>query len=153
MKKVIRSSIKSLSRDLQVTDEIAGHIKRICFMIPEEIKPRIREVWEAGGLPMYPLNICPKTLAWVRSCHNPPLVRDVKLACLDELMEGYGVERIESKASKEVYHGNIEDRGDGLSFDYVNMGDTYICTVVYFKRAFRVTSWGDIVERNSGKYE
>lgn len=75
-------------------------------------------------------------LAYVRQCYHAPPIHMVKMYAIDELLNTYGVE------------GFTEH---GVSVDYCNTGDSYaatICRVVRKGRAtYRVTSWGDIVER------
>jgi hypothetical protein len=45
-------------------------------------------------------------------------------------------------------HGieSFETRRDGWC-DYLNAGDTYAPTLVWFRGKYRVTTWGDIAER------
>lgn len=43
--------------------------------------------------------------------------------------------------------GDCAENGEGhITIQYLNMGDTYDLTVVYYRGRFLVTSWGDIVE-------
>ena len=51
-------------------------------------------------------------------------------------LETYGVE------------GDCHLNGENsIDIQYLNTGDTYAPTIVYYKGRFRVTSWGDIVEQ------
>lgn len=44
--------------------------------------------------------------------------------------------------------GVCEANGDTpVSFQYLNMGDTYVLTLLFSEGEFMVTSWGDFVER------
>lgn len=62
----------------------------------------------------------------------------LKLEALNEVLGGYGVEY--------VPQGNGPN---SPAFEYVNFGDSYDTTIVYFpdRAAWRVACWGDIVER------
>lgn len=71
--------------------------------------------------------------ARVAECHNPPKTYDVRLHVLDALEPGLcGVESLESTAGEYA--------------DYLNTGDTYAATVIYWRGAYRVQSVGDFVE-------
>ena len=67
------------------------------------------------------------------------------LEVVDELMDGNGVEYIDS-------HADTMRSQDGLS--YVNMGDTYDTTLLYDHKTgrFSVGSWGDIVEKQPARF-
>lgn len=44
--------------------------------------------------------------------------------------------------------GVCEANGDTpVSFQYLNMGDTYVLTLLFSEGEFMVTSWGDFVEK------
>jgi hypothetical protein len=76
---------------------------------------------------------CKKALRITRGIHRP--VR--RLRAIDRLLGMHGVE-------------SISFRDGGYAFSYANSGDSYDCTVVLFASgAFRVTSWGDIMERSN----
>jgi hypothetical protein len=60
-----------------------------------------------------------------------------RLRAIDRLLGMHGVE-------------SVRFRNGEHAFSYANTGDSYACTVVLFASgAFRVTSWGDIVERSN----
>lgn len=65
--------------------------------------------------------------------YNPHSFNELKMQLLDLALEGYGVEAFRT-----------EKRG---YCDYINFGDTYITTIVYFQGRFSVCSWGDIAEK------
>ena len=67
------------------------------------------------------------------------------LEVVDELMDGNGVEYIDS-------HADTMRSQDGLS--YVNLGDTYDTTLLYDHKTgrFSVGSWGDIVEKQPARF-
>lgn len=75
---------------------------------------------------------------WVKQCYNPPAMSEKRMLALNECLEGYGV---------ECTRGNSEH---SPSFEYINMGDTYNTTIVRFEDGrYRVTCWGDIVEKGN----
>jgi hypothetical protein len=76
---------------------------------------------------------------WVDQCYNMPSKLELKLEAINEILEGYGVEYIES----------IDDTfNDMQGLSYVNLGDTYINTVIYdhSSNVFKYCSYGDIIE-------
>jgi len=81
----------------------------------------------------------PSAFAWFRSCYHRPPAYLLKLYIADEILGTYGVEGV---------LGGRQSPG----LDYCNAGDSYRATLAYIDgRGFRVTSWGDIVER--GHYD
>jgi hypothetical protein len=80
-----------------------------------------------------------KTIRKLAYCYSEPHRLYKILHAIDELLEGHGVECI---------------RKDGeVALEYINMGDTYIPTIVFNHQTwtFRCCSWGDIVEK--GRYD
>lgn len=77
----------------------------------------------------------PGVHAWVESCYNLPSRTERIMACINEVMQGHGVEAIDAEG--------IHPRAV-----YVNTGDTYTPTLLYcyHSQSFRVQSWGDYVE-------
>lgn len=73
-----------------------------------------------------------------QSYHVPPRQSEQVMCALNEVLKGYGVEM-------------LVDKRDKVRAEYVNMGDTYLPTVLYdLKRGrFEVMSWGDFVEENN----
>lgn len=81
----------------------------------------------------------PSVRAWVAQCYHRPQVAELKIAALNELLEGYGVE------------GFCTDDSGRSGVSYVNFGDTYETTILlitdrYRGPRWRVSSWGDFVE-------
>ncbi len=84
----------------------------------------------------------PDTAHWILSCHHFPRQVDIILAMFDEILDGCGIEAIQVEGEHvDNYHFDIVAT-------YVNMGDTYIDTVLYdtVNDRFLVTSWGDFYE-------
>lgn len=75
----------------------------------------------------------PAGKARYQECYNPPPTYDLRLHALNALDNGlYGVESCESL--------------DGEFADYLNTGDSYNPTVIYWRGNYRVQSVGDFVE-------
>ncbi|MDP2262664.1 MAG: hypothetical protein Q8K24_05845 [Hydrogenophaga sp.] len=69
----------------------------------------------------------------VSECLNLPKVYDVRLTCLNAIDSGlHGVEPMESTAGEYAH--------------YLNAGDSYTDTVIYWRGNYRVQSVGDFVE-------
>jgi hypothetical protein len=87
----------------------------------------------------------PAGIARIAECFNPPSCADLKLSVINSITEGHGVEYIAHK--DDTFH---EVHG----LDYVNMGDTYITTVIYDYRSSRfiLGDWGTIIETREGQY-
>jgi hypothetical protein len=68
-----------------------------------------------------------------------------KLKALDMLLDTHGVEWLAFECLRSDYSGS----GDG--FYYHNTGDTYASTLVFYRRRWRVSSWGDMVEAHERK--
>tara|TARA_R110000868_G_scaffold96010_2_gene264107 strand:+ start:1077 stop:1412 length:336 start_codon:yes stop_codon:yes gene_type:complete len=69
----------------------------------------------------------------VSECYHRPQTYDIRLTCLNDLGNFYGVEGFETKL--------------GNCF-YLNTGDTYTPTLIYFNGNYCVACWGDIAERH-----
>ncbi len=79
---------------------------------------------------------CRKALRLTRGISRPSR----RLRAIDRLLGMHGVE-------------SVRTRNGGHGFSYANTGDSYACTVVLFASGtFRVSSWGDIVERDNGRH-
>jgi hypothetical protein len=77
----------------------------------------------------------------LRGCYHPPTTYDIRLHVLNAVAETYGVEYIAHK--KDTHR-------EAYGFDYLNVGDPYIPTIIRFSDGrYRVACYGDIVERDS----
>ena len=93
----------------------------------------------------------PATHAYARSCYRDPYASQVwrvtmALHAIDQLLGTYGVEALTRK----------DDSCYGPpSHEYLNAGDTYATTLVYYRDAdaLRIGTWGDIVEASGEAYE
>lgn len=83
----------------------------------------------------------PAVSDWIRSCYNRPKSGEIRMAALNAILEGHGIEHI-----------GPGHNTNSPGFSYVNMGDTYTTTIVRFNAGhYRVADWGSIVER--GHYD
>lgn len=77
---------------------------------------------------------------WIRQCYNMPSDDELKMSAFNEILEGYGTEAING----EWQNG----RWGNVVAEYVNMGDTYIPTIINHRdEGFMVSSWGDLMEK------
>lgn len=74
----------------------------------------------------------PVGAARVRDCYHIPMNWDLRMNILNVLGGFHGVESIEGT------------RGEWAS--YLNTGDMYACTVIYWRGRYRVQSVGDFIE-------
>jgi len=83
----------------------------------------------------------PAAIARVKECYHAPTLADMRMHALNAETECFGVEYVKGKGTRR-----------SPSFEYLNAGDTYNTTIVRFTDGrYRVTTWGDIVER--GNYD
>lgn len=76
------------------------------------------------------------------ACFHPPMPYVVRLEALNELGEFYGVEAAEAV--------------NGSYAEYLNTGETYVETLIYWDGRYRVQSLGDFIEtmeRNGVKFK
>jgi hypothetical protein len=78
------------------------------------------------------LELLPAGNARVRECYHAPSTSDVRLHCLDALLETFGIEAFQTR--------------NGTWVEYLNTGDTYAPTIVRMNGHYRIASWGDIAE-------
>ena len=76
----------------------------------------------------------PGITEYIDECRSRPCRHMLQLYAIDILLEGHGVECLDL--------GNLD-------YEYVNMGDSYIETVLYHQdsRTFKVCSTGSIAEK------
>lgn len=77
-----------------------------------------------------------------KQCYNPPDRITEQMEVLNELIDGFGIESI---SFDDYWHSNYWGNAIGV---YVNLGDTYILTIIYnvIDEQFEFTSWGDYYE-------
>ncbi len=82
------------------------------------------------------LSLQPAAVALIRESHHSPPWYMVRLTVLNSIAPGlHGVESIETAAG-----------GEWAS--YLNTGDTYADTLIYWRGVYRVRSLGDFIERS-----
>lgn len=93
----------------------------------------------------------PSTSAYVRRCYHDPYRSHmwrvtIALHAINSILGTFGVESLRSR--DDSFHG-------GPSHEYLNAGDAYATTLVYYRaaNALRIACWGDIVEFNFKSYE
>jgi hypothetical protein len=67
-------------------------------------------------------------------CHNPPKTYDIRMECLNHCGGFHGVEGIETASGGEWV-------------TYLNTGDSYADTVIFWRGKYRVQSVGDFIEK------
>ena len=80
------------------------------------------------------LEAMPAGAARLAECRHPPMTSDLRLHCLNACLGTHGIEGFQTR--------------DGSWCDYLNAGDTYTPTIVWFRGRYRVACWGDIAERH-----
>lgn len=75
----------------------------------------------------------PAGAARIHECHHAPKWWDVRMHCLNAIDDGlHGLESVQSV--------------NGAYAEYLNTGDTYAPTLIYWRGAYRVQSIGDFIE-------
>ena len=77
-----------------------------------------------------------------KQCYNPPDRITEQMEVLNELIDGFGIESIRIE---DYWYNNYWQDVIGV---YVNLGDTYILTIIYnvIDEQFEFTCWGDYYE-------
>jgi hypothetical protein len=79
---------------------------------------------------------------WLRQCYNEPSADELKICAINQILEGYGIESVRTSKWKNGYWCDI-------LCSYVNMGDSYIPTIIHHrKHGYMVSSIGDVIEKN-----
>ena len=121
---------------LPSTKTIRDRIERP-YRLPDGTAEAIRAILECKTVEA----VCELNSAASRmfgACYYRPALQAVKLEAINELMDGCGVEYIPAGRNKR-----------SPSIEYVNLGETYLDTVLWTRGRYVVGSWGDIVEKGS----
>lgn len=121
------TSKKALMQYLRLSDGQAFHVRHV---IKLESRDALSEFAESEY---------PEVWRWIRSCFNPPKRNEIRARLLDEICETHGVEYIKAKDAGIL---------DPPLATYLNAGDTYAPTLVYYRGRWQITTWGDIAERH-----
>ena len=83
-----------------------------------------------------------------KECYHSPDRIDCILTACNELIDGHGTESIE--VSSELFQDRYYWNSIGI---YVNLGDTYITTIIYntVDQLFEITNWGDYYQSMSDR--
>lgn len=84
-----------------------------------------------------------QTCKWIKSCYHNPSMHEIKMNLLDELLKSYGIEFINLEPENYFHPNGIE---------YLNMGDTYTDTLIYFNGRYSIGCWGDYLEYWENKH-
>lgn len=77
----------------------------------------------------------PAGAARVAECYHPPKTYDIRMHCLDALEPNlYGLESVESVSGEYA--------------EYLNAGDTYAVTLIYWRGRYRVQCLGGFLENS-----
>lgn len=114
-------SKKRLMESLGVTSEKAELVRRL---IRREVKTSDAALF-------------PKTASWLEQCYHWPCYRERLMSCLNEVIQGIGVEAIQG------------DNWRWPAATYINTGDTYSPTLLldWEKSTISLTTWEDWIER------
>lgn len=74
------------------------------------------------------------------------------LKTFDAILSAHGVERVESKKDRNASCACDSSLFDNHSFLYVNMGDSYIPTIIMYHGKFFVACMADLVEKYPNRY-
>lgn len=74
----------------------------------------------------------PVGAARVKECYHAPMTWDLRMSILNAVGGFHGVESLEGT------------RGEWV--EYLNAGDCYACTIIYWRGRYRVQSVGDFIE-------
>ena len=121
---------------LPSTKTIRDRIERP-YRLPEGTAEAIRSILECRTVEA----VCAINGAASRmfgACYYRPSLQAVKLEAINELMDGHGVEYIPAGRNRR-----------SPSIEYVNMGGTYLDTIMWARGRYVVGCWGDIVERGN----
>lgn len=80
----------------------------------------------------------PAAQARIRECHTPPKLGDLKRTILNELGDFSGQESIQFANESVAY--------------YLNAGDTYTPTLIYFDGNYRVQDIGTLIETQERRH-
>jgi len=84
----------------------------------------------------------PMVQQWLDACFSEPCSDELKMLAINIALGGYGIGSIRTTKWKNGHWCDI-------LCTYVNMGDSYIPTVIHHrKHGFMVASIGDVIEKN-----
>jgi hypothetical protein len=130
-------SAKRLIEEFKITPEAADHVRKLAALADDGDK-----------LEAYIAEHCPTTHAYARSGHIDPFRTKIwrvtmALHAIDILIDGHGVEGLGPGRSGDY----------APPFEYVNMGDPYVATLIYRRDTdnLYIGNWGAIAERHPNR--
>jgi len=111
-----------------------------CLNITPEKAELVRRIIR-GEVSTFDADKFPNSNTHFKACYHTPKKVERLLYCLNEVLEGFGIECI----------GEVKTYGPPA--EYINVGETYACTVIFNRitDTFQLSSWGDWLERNENK--
>lgn len=107
------------------------------YRLPAGTAEAIRAILECTSVEAV-CEISPAASRMFSACYHRPTLQLVKLEAINELMDGHGIEYIPAGSNKR-----------SPSIEYVNVGETYLETIMWTRGRYVVGCWGDIVERGN----
>lgn len=92
------------------------------------------------------------TARWVRQCFHRPMDEELEAHALNALLDGHGIEEL--TLDEVRYQHDIDTNGErvddvqdiDVSFSYVNSGDSYNATLIFFDGHVYATDCGTFIE-------
>jgi hypothetical protein len=97
--------------------------------IPDADHKRMREILKMTRTELLCIPVCE---ARDSECYHPPKTWDLRMAALNEAARTFGYESCESENREYA--------------EYLNTGDSYVPTIIYWRGRYRVQSVGDFIE-------
>ena len=107
------------------------------YRLPDGTAQTIRAILECNTVE----SVCDLSAAASRmfsACYYRPTLQSVKLEAINDIMDGHGVEYIPAGRNRR-----------SPAIEYINMGDTYLTTIMMVRGRYVVGCWGYIVERGN----
>lgn len=121
-------------------------------------KPRAKYIRKLMKLEVGDHQLPAATQQWLQQCHHTPSIetgrtasrREVAMHAIDAVLGTHGVEAVYLNWNRKW----IDNYHCDVAFTYCNTGQTYAATVLLGSSSqhFAVSSWGDRVEGNPGRY-
>jgi hypothetical protein len=84
---------------------------------------------------------CPRAWKHLDTCYHAPKTSELVMMGLDELIDGFGVDLLTEEGEPSPLPSEIPKLAE-----YINTGDTYNPTIIYYKGKFSLGTMGDWVE-------
>lgn len=124
-----------------MTVQNAPSLKTLRAVVGNEGEPAAKALRAIFKMPYAQLRELPAAAEYRRECSGRPMKYMVRLSALNAAGRFHGIESMESV--------------NGEYAEYLNAGETYTPTIIYWRGRYRVQSMGDFVEtmeRNGVKF-